>query len=325
MTDDRSERTWTDRLTEKVESGAAESLFKELQPQPPRQLSHYTTPIGLKGIVESRRLWASSATFLNDDAEMLYMDTIVAPVVQEITARSDARSVREFGDRSARIRLSMFAERFGVFVTCFCEDPDLLSQWRGYGVGGFSIGFDTRNWTEPVPGHGESAPDAKLWRVEYSEEKQRLFVSSVVEPIVAALELEEGARGGDQVIVDCVAPALGVLQNLLWTTAFWFKHPGFSEEREWRLVVIQDLASYTPGVMPGPPPLETHVRPAPYGFVPYIEVPFETSPRPAISSIFIGPSARPELARRGVAELSRLSELKHKQIQVYGSDVPLRT
>lgn len=28
------------------------------------------------------------------------------------------------------------------FMVCFCEDGDLLSQWRGYAQNGVSIGMD---------------------------------------------------------------------------------------------------------------------------------------------------------------------------------------
>ena len=38
----------------------------------PYQLFHYTSVEGLRGIVENNHLWASSAYFLNDSAEVTY-------------------------------------------------------------------------------------------------------------------------------------------------------------------------------------------------------------------------------------------------------------
>ena len=36
-------------------------------------------------------------------------------------------------------------EDINIFAVCFCENGDLLSQWRGYAGGkyGYSIGFDS--------------------------------------------------------------------------------------------------------------------------------------------------------------------------------------
>jgi Protein of unknown function (DUF2971) len=313
---------WDARLTATIRSAGLDSHRRELQPDPPRDLYHYTSPIGLKGIIESRTLWASSATFLNDESELTYVDTIVEPIVRELTATSDAGSVREFSERFAQMKLSSFARGFGVFVACFCEEPDLLSQWRGYGQGGFSIGFDTRSWTQPWHADGEQI--TRLMRVECREEMQDRIIRSVVEPIVKTLTAEEDQHGTDHVIAQRVAPALHVMSDLLWNSAIWFKHPGFSEEKEWRLIVIQDEVRYIPNVTPGPPPLKTFVRTAPFGFVPYVKVPIGTSPRPAIRNILVGPSARPEQACRGAHALIELSEMKSDGIGIYKTNVPLR-
>ena len=36
-----------------------------------------------------------------------------------------------------------------MFIVCFCEDGDLLSQWRGYGADqGYALGFDTAHIQE---------------------------------------------------------------------------------------------------------------------------------------------------------------------------------
>ena len=325
MTDIQPETTWHERFTQTLGSSGFDSELKRLQPDAPRELYHYTSGVGLKGIVESRTLWASSATFLNDEVELTHADTILAGIRQEVAGASDALSVREFCERSARIELSSFARGFGAFVACFCEEADLLSQWRGYGLGGFSIGFDTPNWTSPEPARGEPAPIMVLLRVEYHEQEQGRIVRAVVEPLVEALTAEERAYGRDYVIAECVAPALEVLHQTLWTTALWFKHPRFSEEREWRLVVIQDETQYIPNVTPGPRPLRTSVRPAPFGFVPYIELPIATSPRPPIRNVLVGPSPRPDLARRGVNALLQLSELRNDGVRINTSSVPLRT
>lgn len=46
-------------------------------------LFHYTTAEGLKGIVETNELWASSAYFLNDSAEVTYGYGVLRQVLDE--------------------------------------------------------------------------------------------------------------------------------------------------------------------------------------------------------------------------------------------------
>jgi hypothetical protein len=42
--------------------------------------------------------------------------------------------------------ISVFDEQGGAYIACFCRQPDLLSQWRGYGAvgGGYAVGFVAR-------------------------------------------------------------------------------------------------------------------------------------------------------------------------------------
>jgi hypothetical protein len=50
------------------------------------------------------------------------------------------------------------ARRLSVFVTCFCEKGDLLSQWRAYARGasgvGYALGFESKSlhgWVQTAP------------------------------------------------------------------------------------------------------------------------------------------------------------------------------
>jgi hypothetical protein len=62
---------------------------------PDHSLFHYTTATGLVGIVESKTLWATHASFLNDTAERQLLSALLAPqirgefekIVPELTTR----------------------------------------------------------------------------------------------------------------------------------------------------------------------------------------------------------------------------------------------
>jgi hypothetical protein len=57
-------------------------------------LFHYTTAEGLKGIIEQNELWASSAYFLNDSAEITYGYGVLKQVLDQwILKPGDRRDV----------------------------------------------------------------------------------------------------------------------------------------------------------------------------------------------------------------------------------------
>jgi hypothetical protein len=108
----------------------------------PWLLYHYTDAAGLLGIVSSNRLWASDASFLNDPSEgLLFPQRIIEFMPQKpggLTALEEHIIVLfEEGLRNHPKPVS-------AFTTSFCDDGDLLSQWRGYGSfgSGYAIGFE---------------------------------------------------------------------------------------------------------------------------------------------------------------------------------------
>src|SRR5208283_106971 len=106
---------------------------------PPAELFHYCGVDGFHGIVTEKMLWLSDVFTLNDASEMLYAREIVDEVLKSQNPRppwlKDIKPESEFLD---------VASKWGMYVSCFCAEGDLLSQWRGYGAqgGGFALGFD---------------------------------------------------------------------------------------------------------------------------------------------------------------------------------------
>jgi hypothetical protein len=56
------------------------------------------------------------------------MITAKNPISRESFLSADRTSCKEYGEP--------------IYLSCFCEDDNLLSQWRAYGTsGGYSLGF----------------------------------------------------------------------------------------------------------------------------------------------------------------------------------------
>ncbi|MGH2944822.1 MAG: DUF2971 domain-containing protein [Solirubrobacteraceae bacterium] len=200
----------------------------------PRQLHHYTSRDGFTGILSSKSLWASDARYLNDFSELSYAIALIDEVVAEITA-----AVKDEPLRSALPKA--VAQRFAYgprpFVACFCEDGDLLSQWRGYvpGESGFSLGLDLSLSTI-----GARA-GAYLRKVVYDEAVQR---EAVTEAVTAWLQTARSLLESDSGLTPkdlFPYPAIRALQEVLIEHYLCFKHPTFSEEREWRLIKLANL------------------------------------------------------------------------------------
>src|SRR5258708_31414533 len=109
-------------------------------------LYHYTTGDGLKGIVENNELWATSAYFLNDSAEIYYGSDLLKHVLDDWIAKN-VRPETSLSLGLARQLRKWFGEDLvqkhivpAIYVACFCEDDNLLSQWRTYGQSaGYSL------------------------------------------------------------------------------------------------------------------------------------------------------------------------------------------
>lgn len=167
----------------------------------PEILYHYTDARGLLGIVQSGQLWASSAAFLNDSTEMVYMRDVLAEVAQEFREKYEVEAeIRDYAaDAYAGTGRFSDAQRrtasvisvlemaptfpgglFDVYVSCFCSDDDLLSQWRGYpsSGGGYAVGLRSESLRQ---GGG------LLRRVVYDEQTQRELLRDLLAPVIDAV------------------------------------------------------------------------------------------------------------------------------------------
>lgn len=122
-----------------------------------RQRSSITTRTPPRSLASSaeRQLWASNAAFLNDSTELVYMGGVLAEIAQELRAKYNVQAdIRAYAadaysgtgrwpaeQRRAASVISIVEDAptfpgglFDVYVSCFCSEGDLLSQWRWLSV-----------------------------------------------------------------------------------------------------------------------------------------------------------------------------------------------
>lgn len=281
------------------------------QPNPPRLLYHYTNASGIKGIAESRQLWASNAAFLNDSSEIVYIKTVLETVANELQSEFE----HELSHRFLRLIAPMFETivlgAYDIYLACFCEQDDLLSQWRGYPStgGGYAIGFRTS-----IIANGRM-----LRKVVYDEPTQREILRAMLRP--ACRHLAENTDDSDKGYLEkAMLVGLQYHAATLAECSFCFKHPGFAEEQEWRLIRLN--------MRQGNPPhrVNPSFRESATGLLPYLPFDLERpddEQRP-IAEVLVGPNAHPELAVRAAEQLLDSVGYASPVGLVRRSSIPLR-
>lgn len=298
----------------------AEQVQQDL-PRGPELLWHYTDAQGLLSIVESGVLWATNTRYLNDATELLHgldvaRERLLAYAGKAGLKAGTVQFVRGVGDPDQADVTGFLRRHLDVYVTCFCEDGDLLSQWRAYAgrdsAGGYALGVGTR---PPLQGWVQEAGKGhryRLRRVLYNQDEQEAAVDSLLSHLVPILDAapEESDRW------DAVASSLA---EGLVDFAVCCKHPAFAEEREWR--IVYDRSS-------DQTPLDLHHRSGRGLLVPYVELEL---PAPVgllaghlpLKAINCGPGPEPALKQEGVRRLLE-HHPRYSGVFVDGSPTPLR-
>jgi hypothetical protein len=283
---------------------------------PPESLYHYTTAGGFEGIVSSASLWATDISFLNDARELHYGFDLMRKTIQELRSASDASVIEQFSLDSFSNSTS-----FRAFVSCFCEDGDLLSQWRGYsGAGGYAIGFDGH----ALQNNLESQPRRLGWlhRVVYDEANAERMAKVWAKLMVQGWDELRDKLLGSNLTEDDAGRYMYEFHGRHMTASakacLVLKDPSFSEEKEWRIIlVVQPAAVSAHGV-------SVLFRQGAIGLVPYISVDLRASNGLLpIKRVVIGPGADSD--RRALAARMLLETAGYSSVEVIESKVPYRT
>ncbi|MGQ0710161.1 MAG: DUF2971 domain-containing protein [Rhodoferax sp.] len=287
-----------------------------LQSGAPDLLFHYTSANGLRGILESSRLWATNYRFLNDASEVAYGVSLFEALIQERLAGATDVVLSEFLSRTLRTA-NAFDGMFDCYIACFCERDDLLNQWRTYAGsgGGFALGLKTQEVGRRC-GQLERTQDFVLRRVVYDVAQQRSLLSVVIDgatTVLASATQGVTVAEANNVIARCCQFLRAETADYLLS----FKHPAFEIEKEWRLCHIVSTGE------------EGHLkfREGPFGLTPYVCLDVTTMAgvnhnKLPLSRITHGPVANPENVRFALNKLLR--SLNYAFVEVAGSTLPVR-
>ena len=221
-------------------------------------LHHYTDLNGLQGILSTRTLWFSHADTLNDPLEVRYGRQLVLDRLNSAIENETDQRARGFLSQLQTMVRGATDQIHDSFVTCFCEDGNLLSQWQGYADrgDGYSLGIefseDTRLARE---NHIDKEKYLFLRKVIYDPEIQESLVNDYLDRTIQAVKAVPNADPRFSAAMAGMQAASPLLDMV-----YCFKHPAFSEENEWR--VNRVTAKHTE-------PEDIRFRSAASGFSPY--------------------------------------------------------
>ena len=250
-------------------------------------LYHYTNAQGLRGILESGRVWFTDYRHLNDPSELTHGIKVAHDVAQSLCEGADDR-VRSFlEDFVFMLRPDNFAGNLEFFIASFSRKRDDLGQWRAYADNGkgYAIGFAPEMFaiTDPIPGK----PGEVLGPVRYKIDEVRARHNAALKEAVAIF-LDTVNANADLVrdkpvsfrFMDEFVRVI-MAQLIIWN-CLTSKHHAYEHEEEVRLLIMG-----TPGR------LSQHVTTRLRGseIVPYIQHPMPLREPRYITEIVVGPAA----------------------------------
>lgn len=272
-----------------VVGATSDSITISVGTRPGPRLYHYTSGAGLKGIIENRELWATHIYYLNDHTEYAGTFEMVKSLLPRRTIiRNLLPSLPHLEKALTELHPYERGRLPCIFVTCFSEDRDDLSQWRGYTQpgGGYALGFDQAR----LQARAEVA-GYRLVKVEYGQEGLAASELQLI-PLLEKFITEYPKTGPDtpQRAQDAVASLRLKIQEF----APYMKHWAFHGEREWRLISppYDDITT------------KFEYRQGASFLVPYLKFDLGNPKFEDIPEVVIGPGPNSQLAQQAAMTLA---------------------
>lgn len=214
-------------------------------------------------ILESGVLRLGHASGMNDFREMQHVHQLIDDYLQRENLPEKLRAMIVHAKRLSSV------SKGDVFLACFSEEPDCLSQWRGYADdgAGFNIGFNLLalpTIDKPEPKLRGLVNDDFLFKVSYKE--------SAVMKKLGGLFGDRRNNTKDSSLIDAW---IWEMATEITRMSFVYKSPAFNEEKEWRAVYWPERPFKPVDSVDSSSPLSDSVpgkiqfRYSRYGMIPY--------------------------------------------------------
>lgn len=223
-------------------------------------LYHYTNGDGLKGIIENRSIWCTYINALNDPYEFQYGKKLIEERIDFYIENEEDKNIID-ALKEIRTFPAVVENTHKIFIASFCQNDNLLSQWRGYaerGVG-YNLGFLFDSNTKYC--YNKDEPDRELpinlRKVIYKKDVQIKIIDDYIIDLIGGLKQSSSVTSKFS-----MAPISILTSNLLIDMMLSMKNEKFVEENEWRLLRM---------ILDNEVPKKSNFRLLYNEFIPYIE------------------------------------------------------
>ena len=285
---------------------------------------HYTSADAAMSILRNKEVWMRQSSCMNDYLEVQYgltllQDTYYATAVGA-AFQTALNRIFDGITKDVEQRFNSWRPHFALntYFTCVSEHLSTedafgrLSMWRAYGdTTGVALVLDNSVFLTPAEGlKAYSSPVAYLNKQKFETEFGR-----IAENIGKEAEFIR-TQGREQIT--------GRVFNMLMFAALCTKHPGFAEEKEWRVVYCPSLeqSSHLTKELRAVNGLPQCIYKIPLKDIPQAGY-FGAIPK-LIDRIIIGPTQYPRTLFEAFVELFGEAGVKDPHTKVCVSDIPLR-
>lgn len=195
----------------------------------------YTTYKTFRKIIENKSIRLTDIKQSNDKSELklmynvikdVYIEEYKACATKENLSLVSKKDLRDYISKNVKYLDSLEDSIHTQYVSCFSEDGDMLSQWRGYGKDGkgVSIGFNSKCF--------KNDSGFMLDRVRYRIAEQKALLRELVKSEVEKMSafITKNKSIDDYPIYD-----LYLGYSIILTKGVFIKNNFFKEEKEWRI------------------------------------------------------------------------------------------
>lgn len=274
------------------------------------QVSHYTSPFGLEGILKSKSIRFTEFSVLNDgsEGEMIYK------CIDFCLEKLKGKLSKEFYEAVAGAILfdkdyskwTKYIEStcYNYFVACFCEKKDSLPMWNYYTKTkdslGYSIVFDFKIIFDNLIYNGFDDLEIQCFKVDYNYDSH--------EEIITKLLLKTNEYWKNTKNIENKGQLINEFNNFIEYLKLCFKNDGFISEDEVRFVIRIENELFKKNMKYANGDEMVKLQYANGIYKPYIELDFGGSN--AIKEIVVSPTIRDSASKNSVKFLLDKYDIK---------------
>lgn len=267
---------------------------------------HYTSPLGLEGILKGEELWFTKSDYLNDSTEMNYIFQTLDKALDE--SRYSKDFCNHIRDRFIKSKVGFQTYNADDYYICsFSKSNDELNMWNYYSKSESKAGYNISFKSLELLKCFKKTDDIhfNMGDVVYGDEVQTKIWNPTLE-LFNKLYLDACHKENsmDLVSID------NVLVDIFLIYAPFIKHTAFKSEAERRIIYRVSKHDDKKN--------EINIREQNGIFIPYIRLEFE---KEAIQSIMISPYVKSD---NKVKSLEMLLKQYGYNAKINLSDIPIR-